>query len=91
MNNEFSWFITIITWFIQFQDQWYETKPFTIASKIKILYLGSPRYRLSLVAQYFKTAEKTLKPILEKIEKNASKLDGSFKFSREGSKKTGEG
>ena len=59
--------------------------------KIKILYLGAPRYRLSVVAQDFKTAEKTLKPILEKIEKNASKLDGSFKFSREGSKKTGEG
>ena len=59
--------------------------------KIKILYLGAPRYRLSVVAQDFKTAEKTLKPILEKIEKNAAKLDGSFKFSREGSKKTGEG
>ena len=59
--------------------------------KIDISYLGAPKYRLSVVAQDFKTAEKTLKPILEKIEKNASKLDGSFKFSREGSKKTGEG
>ena len=59
--------------------------------KIEILYLGAPKYRLSIVAQDFKTAEKTLKPILEKIEKNSSKLDGTFKFSREESKKTGEG
>ena len=59
--------------------------------KIKILYLGAPKYRLSIVAQDFKTAEKTLKPILEKIEKNTSKQNGTFKFSREESKKTGEG
>ena len=59
--------------------------------KIKILYLGAPKYRLSVVAQDFKTAEKTLKPILEKIEKNTSKQNGTFKFSREESKKTGEG
>ena len=59
--------------------------------KIKILYLGAPKYRLSIVAQDFKTAEKTLKPILEKIEKNTSKQSGTFKFSREESKKTGEG
>ena len=59
--------------------------------KIEISYLGAPRYRLSIIAQDFKTAEKTLKPIIEKIEKNASKLDGTFKFSREESKKTGEG
>ena len=59
--------------------------------KITILYLGAPKYRLSIVAQDFKTAEKTLKPILEKIEKNTSKQNGIFKFSREESKKTGEG
>ena len=59
--------------------------------KIEILYLGAPKYRLSIIAQDFKTAEKTLKPIVEQIEKNVSKLDGTFKFSREESKKTGEG
>ena len=59
--------------------------------KIEILYLGAPKYRLSIIAQNFKTAEKTLKPILEKIEKNTSKQNGTFKFSREESKKTGEG
>ena len=61
------------------------------SQKIKILYLGAPKYRVSIVAQDFKTAEKTLKPILEKIEKNTSKQNGTFKFSREESKKTGEG
>ena len=59
--------------------------------KIEIIYLGAPKYRLSIIAQDFKTAEKTLKPILEKIEKNTSKQNGTFKFSREESKKTGEG
>ena len=59
--------------------------------KIKISYLGAPKYRVSVIAQDFKTAEKTLKPIIEKIEKQASKLNGEFKFSREVSKKTGEG
>ena len=59
--------------------------------KTEISYLGAPKYRLSVVAQDFKTAEKILKPVLEKIEKNTSKLDGTFKFSREESKKTGEG
>jgi len=59
--------------------------------KIEIAYLGAPKYRLSIIAQDFKTAEKTLKPILEKIEKNITKQNGTFKFSREESKKVGEG
>ena len=59
--------------------------------KIEITYLGAPRYRLSLVAQDFKTAEKSLKPILEKIEKNVKKQDGLYNFTREESIKTGEG
>ncbi len=59
--------------------------------KIEISYLGAPKYRLSIVAQDFKTAERTLKSILEKIEKNISKQSGTFEFSREGSKKIGEG
>ena len=59
--------------------------------KIEITYLGAPRYRLSLVAQDFKTAEKSLKPILEKIEKNVKKQNGLYNFTREESIKTGEG
>ena len=59
--------------------------------KIEITYLGAPRYRLSLVSQDFKTAEKSLKPILEKIEKNVKKQNGLYNFTREESIKTGEG
>ena len=60
-------------------------------SKVEIVYIGAPKYRLGIIAQDFKTAEKTLKPILEKIEKVVRKQDGTFKFTREESKKTGEG
>ncbi|MBC8251075.1 MAG: S1 RNA-binding domain-containing protein [Candidatus Nitrosopelagicus sp.] len=60
-------------------------------AKIEITYLGAPRYRLSLVAQDFKTAEKSLKPILEKIEKNVKNQNGLYNFTREESIKTGEG
>ena len=60
-------------------------------AKIKITYLGAPRYRLSLLAQEFKTAEKSLKPILEKIEKDVKKQNGLYNFTREESIKTGEG
>ena len=56
---------------------------------IKILYVGAPKYRISITASDFKSAEKTLKPILEEIEKNAGKNKGSFKFTREESRKTG--
>ena len=60
-------------------------------AKIDITYLGAPRYRLRLVAQDFKTAEKSLKPILEKIEKSVKKQNGVYNFTREESIKTGEG
>jgi len=56
---------------------------------VKILYIGAPRYRISVTAPDFKSAEKTLKPILEDIEKNIGKNKGSFKFTREDSRKTG--
>ena len=53
--------------------------------------MGAPKYRLSLVSQDFKTAEKSLKPILEKIEKSVKKQNGVYNFTREESIKTGEG
>jgi len=58
---------------------------------VKILYVGAPKYRISITASDFKSAEKTLKPILEDIQKNIEKNKGSFKFTREESRKTGEG
>ena len=60
-------------------------------SKIEISYIGAPKYRVSIIAQEFKTAEKIIKPILEKIEKDVKKQNGTFSFTREGSRKTGEG
>ena len=59
-------------------------------SSIDITYLGAPKYRLSIVSEDFKTAEKILKPIVDEIELNITKKKGSFKFTREESKKTRE-
>ena len=56
--------------------------------KIDIKYLGAPKYRLSVIAEDFKTAEKILKPIIEEVESRIIKKKGTFSFSREESKKT---
>ena len=61
----------------------------TDQNTIKILYIGAPKYRISVTAPDFKSAEKTLKPILEDIQKKIEKNKGSFKFTREDSRKTG--
>ena len=63
----------------------------TDGAKIEINYLGAPRYRLSLISQDFKSAERSLKPILEKIEKDVKKQSGVYNFTREESIKIGEG
>jgi len=59
-------------------------------STIDITYLGAPKYRLSITSEDFKSAEKLLKPIIEEVETNIAKKKGSFKFTREDSKKTRE-
>ena len=56
----------------------------TDQTNVKILYIGAPKYRISVTASDFKSAEKTLKPILEDIQKNIEKNKGDFKFTREG-------
>jgi len=55
-----------------------------------ITYLGAPKYRISITSEDFKSAEKSLKPIIEAIQTNIEKKKGSFKFTREDSKKTRE-
>jgi len=55
----------------------------------KILYISAPKYRISVTASDFKSAEKTLKHILEDLQKNIEKNKGVFKFTREESKKSG--
>jgi len=59
-------------------------------STIDITYLGAPKYRLSITSDNFKSAEKLLKPIIAEIQTNIEKKKGSFKFTREESKKTRE-
>ena len=63
----------------------------TDQNSVKVLYVGAPKYRISVTASDFKSAEKTLKPILEDMQKNIEKNKGNFKFTREESRKTGEG
>jgi translation initiation factor 2 subunit 1 len=58
---------------------------------VEILYIGAPKYRLVITAQDFKTAEKKLRPILDTIQSSLEKQKGTFKFTREESKKTREG
>ena len=58
---------------------------------IEITYIGAPKYRLTISAQNFKTAEKALKPVLSAIQTTIEKKGGTFKFTREESKKTREG
>lgn len=60
-------------------------------STIDISYLGAPKYRLSITAEDFKTAEKALKPIIAEVQRGVEKKKGTFKFSREESRKTREG
>ena len=57
-------------------------------STIDITYLGAPKYRLSITSEDFKSAEKSLKPIITDIQSNVEKKKGTFKFTREESKKT---
>ncbi len=57
-------------------------------SNIEITYVGAPKYRLTVTSQDFKSAEKTMKPILAEIQNSIEKKKGIFKFTREESKKT---
>ena len=59
-------------------------------STLDITYLGAPKYRISITAEDFKSAEKSLKPIIQEIQTNIEKKKGSFNFTREDSKKTRE-
>ena len=58
---------------------------------VEVIYIGAPKYRVTVSAQNFKTAEKELKPILSEIQDVIEKKGGTFKFTREESKKTREG
>lgn len=57
---------------------------------INITYLGAPKYRIAVTSKDFKSAEKELKPLIDGIQRSVEKKKGSFKFTREESKKTRE-
>lgn len=58
--------------------------------KTEITYLGAPKYRLSVVSEDFKSAERALKPLVAGIQSKVEKKKGTFRFTREESKKTRE-
>jgi len=60
------------------------------STKVEITYVGAPKYRISVSSEDFKSAEKTLKPIIEDIQSSIEKQKGTFNFIREDSKKTRE-
>ena len=51
-------------------------------NKLEISYLGSPKYKITVYAEDYKTAEKHLTSALEKIKKSMGKK-ASFSFSKE--------
>ena len=57
---------------------------------IGITYLGAPKYRLAITSEDFKSAEKSLKPVIAEIQSGIEKKKGTFVFTREESRKTRE-
>ncbi|MFB5631572.1 MAG: translation initiation factor IF-2 subunit alpha [Nitrosopumilaceae archaeon] len=60
-------------------------------SKVEVTYVGAPKYRISVSSVDFKSAERTLKPIIDEIQSSIEKQKGTFSFVREDSKKTRDG
>lgn len=54
---------------------------------VKIVYVGSPRYRIMVKAENFKIAEKVISKAVDKIKSIIVKNNGTFTFTREESKK----
>lgn len=57
---------------------------------VSVSYLGAPKYRIAVVEKDFKSAERELKPLIGDIQRSVEKKKGTFRFTREESKKTRE-
>jgi translation initiation factor 2 subunit 1 len=55
--------------------------------QVKITYLGTPKYRLTIKAENYKVAERALQNALERIKTAIEKGKGKFSFTREESRK----
>lgn len=53
-----------------------------------ITYVGAPRYRVVVIAENFKVAEKFMNNTVEKLRANIEKQHGTFNFVRQESKKS---
>lgn len=60
------------------------------SADVKITYVGAPRYRLRVVADDYKQADKVMNSVLEKIGENVGK-HGAFSSKKEMSRKYGGG
>ena len=58
------------------------------SAEVHITYAGAPRYRVRIIADDYKQAEKTLDGVIENIKSGVGKHDG-FSFKREISRKYG--
>ena len=58
--------------------------------QVKVTYLGTPKYRLTIKAENYKVAERALQNALERIKGTIEKSRGKFSFSREESRKQHE-
>jgi translation initiation factor 2 subunit 1 len=56
--------------------------------QVNINYIGAPKYRVTVKAENFKLAEKTMNTIMEKAKTSIEKYHGVFSFSRESSRKS---
>ena len=55
--------------------------------QVKITYLGTPKYRLTIKAENYKVAERALQNALDRIKTAIEKGKGKFTFTREESRK----